>query len=119
MITTAVQQALAAPSPPISKPTVVTQAWPDRLPVRADMDDAISIAGSDSSVLSYVSRQSALVEEEILELELSEDKGLAPDQPPFMGLFPQSLFKSLFLSLSILLSSVLVPSLTVLRLRVP
>lgn len=62
---------------------------------RGDNEDALSIAGSDSLALSYISRPSAVEDVDPQEPEVSEDEGLPPDQPAFTGLFPQALFKSL------------------------
>lgn len=97
MIAVAVQQSLSTHFLSVDRPTS-TQSVPSEppgSPGRFDMEDAISLAGSDSPAVSEVSEPSIAADMEPLEPQLSEDEGLPPAQPAFTGLFPQALFKSL------------------------
>lgn len=97
MIAAAMQQSLAAHIFPTSKRPAAHSIQSDLSvsPERGDVEDALSIVGSDFPTPSCVSRPSAFEDVEAQEPELSEDEGLPPDQPAFTGLFPQALFKSL------------------------
>lgn len=94
MINTAVQQSLSSRFLPPSREMSV-RSFASFSPERDRNADSLSITGSESPTPSYVSRPSVLAEADPQEPDLSEDEGLPPEQPSFMGLFPQVLFKSL------------------------
>lgn len=94
IIVTAVQQSLVSQFMPANRAASV-QSGASTSWVEVAEDDALSIEALDSPISSISSRTSSQAEEDPPDFDLSEDEGLPLDQPTFMGLFLQALFKSL------------------------
>lgn len=94
MITSAIQQSLAASLGPLGRDSSV-RSFMSVSPERDYQEESFSAGDPGSPTLSLDSHPSILVAGESREPELSEDEGLPPEQPAFTGFFPLALFKSL------------------------